>query len=298
MRRESFKKHSLSPQQHEWVPPPPIQQWSPPPPQQSSLPPPQQSSLPQYVPAMLPKYHPEKPPPERKSHKKLWIILAVALALVVIVSAVALQTGNISPSSQHLTTAPTQKASTPQVAAPASIDENAAVLGGSIFAFDNKFGSNNCCNRNGWDTHTAWIGAYTAEHGSGWYQAVGEQSHERVVGIYINPYGDSTGSLASTTWPGLQAAKQVCNAYLPSDATLQTTYQHTFAGNVDGSVNEYYSSLLARTLPSGDFTDVNGHPEKPGLFFVFFHGYGSTPSQIDYCVLGTDRSLDREGVSS
>lgn len=255
---------------------------------------------PQYIPAMPPQYRPEKPPPERRSHKKLWIILAVALlSLLVILSAVACESGGGTSSSQPATASPTQPAAplatTTKVTKAVGIAENDAVLGGSISAFNNKFGDNNCCHNNGWDTNTMWVGVYTAEDGSAWYQAVGEQSHERVVGIYINPYSSSISS-SDVFWTGLQAAKQVCDVYLPPDAKFQTTYQYVSTGVVIGTVNEYYSPLLAHTLPSSDFTDVNGHPEKPGLFFVFFNSYASAPSQIDHCVLGTDRSLQREDV--
>jgi hypothetical protein len=266
----------------------------------------QQSPLPpNYVPAGRPPLPPPHPP-ERRSHKKLWIIIAAALALLVIVSAGALQAGHYSPSSQQPQASPTQQAApmptttkvaTKKVTKALGIAENDAVLGGRIVAFNNKFGDNNCCHNNGWDTNTMWVGVYTAEDGGGWYQAVGKQSHERVVGIYINPY-NSSGSSLDAFWPGLQAAKKVCDAYLPPGAKFQTTYQYVSTGVVIGTVNEYYSPLLARALPGSDFTDVNGHLEKPGLFFVFFSNHASAPSQIDHCVLGTDRSLQREGVSS
>jgi len=266
----------------------------------------QQSPLPpNYFPAVRPPL-PSQPLPVRKSYKKLWIIIAVALALLVIVSAGALQAGNYSQSSQQPQASPTQQAeplatttkvTTKKVTKPVGIAESKAVLGGSVFAFNNKFGDNNCCNRNGWETNTMWVGVYTAEDSSRWYQAVGEQSHERVVGIHMKPYNTDINQAGTPVWD-MPTAKRVCDMYVPPDAKLQTTYQHVYAGLVDGTIKEYYSPLLAHTLPSSDFTDANGHLEKQGLFFVFFHSYGSTPSQSDYCVLGTDRSLQREDVIS
>ena len=271
------------------------------------VPPDQQQSplLLNYIPAVRPPL-PPPPPPVQKSHKKLWIIIAVALALLVIVSAGALQAGNYFSSSQQPQTSPAQQAAplatttkvtTKKVTKAVSIAQSKAVLGGSVFAFNDKFEENNCCNRNGWDTNTMWVGIYTAEDGSRWYQAVGEQSHERVVGIYMKPYNTNINQTGTPVWD-MPTARRVCDAYLPPGAKLQTTYQYMSTGVVIGTVNEYYSPLLARALPGSDFTDANGHLEKPGLFFVFFSSHASAPSQVDHCVLGTDRSLQREGVSS
>jgi len=193
--------------------------------------------------------------------------------------------------SQQATTAPTQ-----QPATPTSISENTAVLGGSVLAFDNKMGANNCCHDNGWDTNTMWVGVYTAEDGSRWYQAVGEQSHERVVGIRLHPYNANINQAGTPVWD-MPTAKKTCNAYLPSDAVFQKSYQHISFDIVDGIINEYYSPLLAQTLPSKDFTDANNHPEKPGLFFVYFnYARPGHPGPIDFCTLSTDASLSREDV--
>ena len=233
------------------------------------------------------------PPHKQKKHTKaLWISIGVMLALIVIIAAAASQSSNGSSStstnttSQIATTEPTQPA-TAMATRSIGIAEDTAVLGGSIFAFDNKLGANNCCNKNGWDINTMWVGVYTAENGGSWL-GFDEQSHKRVVGIYINPYNTDINQTGTPVWNNIQTAKQICNVYLPPDARLQKT---------QGGWNEYYSPLLAKTLPSSDFTDINNHPEKPGLFFVVFDTLSSSSPQIDYCVLATDRSLQRENLA-
>ncbi len=158
-----------------------------------------------------------------------------------------------------------------------------AVLGGTITAFDNKFGD--CCYLNGWDVGNNWVGVYTAEDGSAWYQAVGEQSNERVVGVYMHPY-NTTFNGGTPVWSSTQA-KKVCKAYLPSD----TKYIETVNGR-----DEYYSSLLAHTLSGSDFTDSNNRMNKPGIFYGIYHTIDGFSTNVDYCAFGTDYSLQREGV--
>jgi len=167
---------------------------------------------------------------------------------------------------------------------PATIPASAAVLGGTIAAFDNKFGDNNCCHYNGWDVGNNWVGVYTVQDGENWYQAVGEHSNEQVVGINIHPYNTDITNANTPVWNTIQAAEKVCGAYLPPDAKLKTS---------SGSSLEYYSAALANTLLKSDFTDTNNHLEQPGLFFVNYDNYNSS-SQIDYCLIGTDRGLQRE----
>lgn len=143
-----------------------------------------------------------------------------------------------------------------------------------------------------------WIGVYTAEDGSNWYHAVGEQSNERVIGIRLHPYNTDINQTDTPEWD-IPTAKKICNANISSDAMCQKTYQHIFANLVDGVINEYYSPVLAHTLPSKDFTDSKKYPEKPGLFFVYFnYARPDNASQIDFCTLGTDASLLVEDVIS
>jgi hypothetical protein len=115
---------------------------------------------------------------------------------------------------------------------------------------------------------------------------VGEQSNERVVGINMHPYNTDFCNPNTPVWNTIQAAMKVCGAYLPSDAKLKTS---------NGSTFEYFSAMLANTLPKSDFTDTNNHPEEPGFFFVKYDNYNGS-SQIDYCLVGTDRSLQRENT--
>lgn len=260
----------------------------------------QQQGNPQQ-PQQPPQYQPPRLSPKKKSRKRLWFILAVVVVVLAIIIGVASQGQSQKPTPATQQTQATQmpaKATT-RTSTPTqqlSIADNIAVLGGTISAFDNKIGASNCCYENGWDTNTMWVGVYTAEDGSRWYQAVGEQSNERVVGIRIHPYNTDINQTGTPVWD-MPTTKKICNAYMPSDAMFQKTYQHIFANLADGVINEYYSPWLAHTLPGGDFTDSNNHPEKPGLFFVYFnYARPDNASQNDFCALGTDFSLQREDV--
>lgn len=240
---------------------------------------------------------PQQPPPKQKSHKPLWLILAAVVLVLVAIIGVASQrqsqqpvtqaTEQIRTAQQPATRVPTKVPK--QISTPAqqlSIANNIAVLGGTISAFDNKIGASNCCIRNGWDDGNIWVGVYTAEDGGQWYQAVGEQSNEHVVGIYLNPY-NTTFSGGTPVWSSTQG-KKVCYAYLPSD----TKFIKTMNGR-----DEFYSSLLAHTLPSSDFTDSNNHANTPGIFYGIFHAIDGFSTNVDYCAFGTDYSLQREDVT-
>ena len=181
---------------------------------------------------------------------------------------------------------PTPKPTATPIPKPAIIPSSAAVLGSTITAFDNKLGSNNCCYENGWDLNNMWVGVYTAQDGTSWYQAVGEQSNERVVGLNMHPYNSDAGSADTPVWNTIQDAEKVCDAYLPPDAKLKKS---------SGSSFEYSSAMLANTLPKSDFIDLNNHLEQPGLFFVDYDNYNSSP-QIDCCLIGTDQGLQRENL--
>ena len=65
------------------------------------------------------------------------------------------------------------------------IPQGAATLGGSVFAFDKKFGANNCCFENGWTYQgpysQMWTGVYTG--GADSLRKVDERSTQRVVGV-------------------------------------------------------------------------------------------------------------------
>jgi hypothetical protein len=149
--------------------------------------------------------------------------------------------------SPQATSAPTQAAKATQAAPTATplttITENTPVLGGSIFAFDNKLGASNCCNRNGWDVNHMWVGIYTAEDGGS--LSIDEQSHNRVIGIFIHPYND-INQTGTPTWKDLQTAKQICTVYLPPDAKLQSSQTSTYNnGLTTANINTYYSPTLA-----------------------------------------------------
>lgn len=202
----------------------------------------------------------------------------------------AISTATPSPTA---TPVPTPKP-TPTPTPPATIAENTPTLGGSVLGFDNKLGSNNCCNQNGWDANQMWVGISTMENGS---SRIGfdEHSRNRVVGVYVHPYNATVGDPNTPTWPSLDAARRVCSAYFPSDAVLKGSQPYKHFDFVVGVFYTYSSALLAHTLPAKDFTDVNNHPAQPGLFYVYYsYENTSTTTKFDHCSMGTDQTLDRE----
>jgi hypothetical protein len=190
------------------------------------------------------------------------------------------------------TPTPTLKPSPTSTPLP-TINANAAILGGSVVAFDRKFGADNCCYENGWDLANFWIGVYTDESAS--QRFIDEHSTAPVRGIRIIPR-NPTWQPDEAVWSH-QKAIQICSAYLPPDAVFQKTYPKMLADTVMGEIHVYSSKLLANTLPHADFTDEQGQPEQPGLFFVYYdHHYQDDADHIGYCALGTDATLKMEDV--
>ena len=234
-----------------------------------------------------------QPPPPIRPRRKLgrgcMISLIVVAALLVFGIIEAIATGGNGIGNGNASTQPTQSSQQPTTqtdaptdtpiptTAPAGIADGSAVLGGTIMAFDNKIGSNNCCQDNGWEDGNTHVLVYTAQDGGRWYQKVGEQSSERVTGVLLQLF-------ESGTWSTIQDAQKAIAPYMPSDAHLIKSL-----GNGE---YEYESNLLAQTLPASDFVDANNHPEQPGLFFAYYDAPGN--NQVDYCEIATDRGFQNE----
>ena len=189
--------------------------------------------------------------------------------------------GETTQSTTSQTTfAPTrQPTSAPTTPPKPTINLNLAMLGGSIHAFDQKFGSNNCCYRNGW---TPPSGPYVAVEDDTYNGLnVDETSLNRVVLIEIQPQPD--GQTTDPVW-SVSNATSICNAYLPPDAKYQSSFLVPLADLTKGSVKVYYSTLLANSLPSKDFVDRNGKQGKPGTIYVYFE-YHPDASHIGGCYL-------------
>lgn len=167
----------------------------------------------------------------------------------------------------------------PTVQSQPTIGLNQAILGGSIHAFDQKFGANNCCYRNEWTPLNGpnvgvWDESYNGLN-------VDETSMNRVVRIYIEPQG-------SDVWNASTSAN-ICNRYLPPDFKYQSNYTVPLGNLTSGLVKVYYSTLLANTLPVHDFIGKDGKQGKPGTIYVFFnYSYDLSTVNIGYCVLGVE----------
>ncbi len=160
-----------------------------------------------------------------------------------------------------------------------TINLSLAILGGSIHAFDQKFGSNNCCYRNGWTPPNDPYVAVEDDTYNG--LNVDETSLNRVVLIEIQPQSD--GQTADSVWSASNATS-ICNAYLPPDAKYQSSFLVPLANVTKGSVKVYLSTLLANSLPAKDFVDRNGKQGKPGTIYVYYD-YHYDASHIGGCTL-------------
>lgn len=172
---------------------------------------------------------------------------------------------------------PTPKSKPKPTATSDTIPATSAVLGGEIVAFDNKIGSNNCCQDNGWSDGNTQVDVYGVTSGPRWYQVGGERSAERVSGIHLQLYNNGT-------WATISDAQKAIAPYLPPDAHLVQSFSN--------GEYEYKSAMLTHTLPASAFIDANSRPETPGLFFAYYHQIGSNP--VDYCELATDRGFQNE----
>lgn len=169
-----------------------------------------------------------------------------------------------------------------------TIPQTSAVLGGSVVAFDKKFGASNCCYENGWTYQgpygQMWTGVYTGDSTTN----VDESSKERVFGI------ENSGPLLSDMNVTLSQAKTICGSFIPPDAKYQESTQVNTHSLVQGFEFRYISASLANTLPASDFKDVNGKPTAPGTFYIFYdYGLGPT-SSIGWCRLGTDERFAQQ----
>lgn len=168
-----------------------------------------------------------------------------------------------------------------------NIPQSATTLGGSVVAFDTKFGASNCCFENGW-THQGpygqlWTGVYTGSPNS--VRNVDERSSQRVVGI------ENGGAMyAEMSWTVTQA-KTICGSFLPPDAKFNTTTLVRYESvNVTGIEAHYTSVSLANTLPPSAFTDAKGQSTPPGTFYVYYEYSFNGPNHdsINRCTIGTD----------
>jgi hypothetical protein len=185
--------------------------------------------------------------------------------------------------------------SVPTDTPPPGIPQATAVLGGSVFAFDQRFGANNCCSENGWTYQgpygQMWTGVDIEQTGYGGSTAkLDERSLARVMGIEIG-----SGGGIETSWTMAQATA-ICDRFLPSDATYQKSTYVYGGSSARGIRLNYTSASLANTLPPSDFTrtDTTGtRPSPPGTFYVFYqyghYTYGDPSSTtVHQCRIGTD----------
>lgn len=194
--------------------------------------------------------------------------------------------------------------SVPTDTPPPGIPQATAILGGSVFAFDKRFGATNCCFENGW--------TYQGPYGQIWTRIdmeqtdfgaptknMDESSLARVIGILnagVGGYGAG--------WTMAQA-KAICESFLPPDAKYQTSAYVASGATVIGIALYYTSASLANTLPPRDFTHTDTHGNNRlaslGAFYVFY-GYGKysfndpASTTVDQCRVGTNEWSTRGGL--
>lgn len=204
-------------------------------------------------------------------------VLLVILALLTVLSSLSAcaddttRRASVPPG----TTTPTPSNST--------IAQNAITLGGSVVAFDTKFGAGNCCFENGWTYQgpfgqQMWTGVNT---GHTIASNVDEGSMQPVIDI------ENSGPQLSDMRLTLAQAKSLCGGFLPADAKLQHSITESW-----GSELLYTSTLLANTLPTSAFVYKDGAAAPAGTIFMYYEDSLSGPTNtIGHCGLATDESL-------
>jgi hypothetical protein len=167
----------------------------------------------------------------------------------------------------------------PVTAAPARpIPQDAATLGGSVYAFDDHLGDANCCLLSGWTYHAQygplWTGVYTGGAASS-PTSFDWRSTDRVIGIDNQP----TDIVSAWT---MSQASAICGGFLPPDA--QRTGGATTTSQ--GTEQRYFSASLAKTLPASAFRDVQGKTVTPGTIYVFYETDGG--ANVSQCALSSD----------
>ncbi len=187
---------------------------------------------------------------------------------------------SLATTTAHIPAATITTTTTPNATAtPARpIPQDAATLGGSVYAFDDHFGDATCCLLSGWTYHAQygplWTGVYTGGAASS-PTSFDWRSTNRVIGI------DNQPTDTVSVWTMSQASA-ICGGFLPPDA--QRTGGATTTSQ--GTEHRYVSASLARTLPASAFRDVQGKPATPGTIYVFYETDGG--ANVSQCALSSD----------
>ena len=185
---------------------------------------------------------------------------------------------SIATTTAHIPGAATTSTPNPTVAPARPIPQDAATLGGSVYAFDDHFGDANCCLLSGWTYHAQygplWTGVYTGGAASS-PTSFDWRSANRVIGI------DNQPTDTVSVWTMSQASA-ICGGFLPPDAQRTGNATNT----AQGMEQRYFSASLARTLPASAFRDVHGKPATPGTIYVFYETDGG--ANVSQCALSSD----------
>ena len=207
----------------------------------------------------------------------LFLTVLTMLIMTTILGTLSACGAGDSTARPSLTSAPTSTPSEPTIA------QNALTLGGSVVAFDNKFGAGNCCFENGWTYQGSfgqqmWTGVNT-DHTVA--SNVDEGSPQRVIDI------ENSGPQLSDMHLTLAQAKTLCGGFLPAGAKLQHSITASW-----GTELLYSSTLLANTLPASAFVYKDGAAAPAGTIFMYYEDSLSGPTNtIGHCGLATDESL-------
>jgi hypothetical protein len=190
----------------------------------------------------------------------------------------AIATATTQAPGDAITATPTTTAPSATTAPARPIPQNAATLGGSVFAFDDHLGDANCCLLSGWTYHAQygpiWTGVYTGGAATS-PTTFDWRSTDRVIGIDNQPT-DTVGA-----WT-MSQARAICGGFLPPDAEPTGSVTTT----ARGTEQHYRSASLARTLPASAFRDVHGKAVTPGAIYVFYETDGG--ANVSQCALSSD----------
>lgn len=213
--------------------------------------------------------------------------LVLVLALVACGSDVSSSSENYSPDARNTARNPTSPATSSPTPSPAAGDAGPAIIGGTLEAFEAKFGAPNDHSDPSVFMYHFWrcgqaldCVIVTTDYLDG---ATAALAHRIIHVIVAHP--DSSGPWTKSE------AEAYCRTFAPNDLRYVKTIPDVSGGT--GYDIVYYSPTLAKIFPAKDFTDTNNNVTQDGSLDIEYLYAGDNPDQIDSCdlVIGIQPSL-------
>lgn len=210
--------------------------------------------------------------------RRAYVFISIIILCLWITSCGDTQASTSSTNTTHLA----NKTPTSTAITKPTISVQSLTLGGRLNFFESKYGPQDRGRYNSamYNNTLYQLSLLVMTDGQPGEQ---DDSHDRVISIDASPLGDNQN------WD-MKAAQHICGAFMPPDSKHAKDVNGPTIGEV---LHEYYSQLLANTLPSSDFVisslddNLNGQSVKPGLFTVIYNNFVTLSSdQVAECGLG------------